>query len=42
MGLLLDGVENAIKNKWKESHIPEFWDGKTADRVVNTLLNSLK
>ncbi len=41
MNFLKDGVENAINNNWKKSRIPEFWDGGTAGRVVNTLINSL-
>jgi len=34
---LMDLSVQAINKKWKDSKIPELWDGKTAGRVVKIL-----
>lgn len=34
--------EMAICNKWKQSVIPDFWDGKTALRVIEVLRKTIK
>ncbi|MBW8330538.1 MAG: UDP-N-acetylglucosamine 2-epimerase (non-hydrolyzing) [Prolixibacteraceae bacterium] len=31
-------MEQLFTGKWKEGSIPEFWDGKTAERIVDILL----
>jgi len=37
-----DKIENAFKTlllgNWKQGQIPEFWDGKSAERIVNHLV----
>jgi len=30
-------AEKIFKGQWKESHIPELWDGKTAARIIKVL-----
>lgn len=30
-------AERILKGQWKESHIPDLWDGKTAQRIINIL-----
>ena len=32
-------LEKLFSGKWKKGDIPELWDGKTADRIVEILLN---
>jgi UDP-N-acetylglucosamine 2-epimerase (non-hydrolysing) len=32
-------MKSAVDSNWKNGSIPEFWDGKTAQRIVNTLLS---
>jgi UDP-N-acetylglucosamine 2-epimerase (non-hydrolysing) len=39
MEKLLFFANKAISNDWKESRIPKYWDGKTAERVVDTIEN---
>jgi len=29
--------EQAVSGTWKESHIPEFWDGKASERIVSVI-----
>jgi len=45
VGLDMDKLKHysgkAIRNEWKESKIPDFWDGKTAERVVKVILKEL-
>jgi UDP-N-acetylglucosamine 2-epimerase (non-hydrolysing) len=33
-------IIDAYDGKWKTGKIPELWDGKTASRIVNTILNT--
>ena len=35
--LLIDNLEKIEKGNWKKSSIPEKWDGKTGERIVNIL-----
>jgi UDP-N-acetylglucosamine 2-epimerase (non-hydrolysing) len=42
MEKLLNLYYKAKEGKWKSSSIPELWDGKTSERVVQVLLNHLK
>jgi UDP-N-acetylglucosamine 2-epimerase (non-hydrolysing) len=32
-------MQKLINGDWKKGEIPEKWDGKTAERIVNILLN---
>lgn len=34
---ILPWVERVLKGKFKTSHIPEYWDGHTADRIKSVL-----
>jgi UDP-N-acetylglucosamine 2-epimerase (non-hydrolysing) len=34
---LPDAVASVIKGDWKRGTIPDLWDGKTADRIVQIL-----
>ncbi len=34
---ILPYLEKLIKGKWKKGEIPELWDGKTAERIVNLI-----
>ena len=31
-------MEKLFSGKWKKGNIPEMWDGKTAERIVNTII----
>jgi UDP-N-acetylglucosamine 2-epimerase (non-hydrolysing) len=31
-------IGNIVAGKWKKGGIPEFWDGKTSERIVKLLL----
>lgn len=33
-------ARNIIQNKWKKYSIPERWDGRTADRIIRTLIDN--
>ena len=35
-------MEKLFSGKWKVGSIPEKWDGKTAERIVQQLLNLTK
>ena len=39
MVLLKESINKIVKNEWKSGAIPERWDGQTADRIVEVLLN---
>jgi UDP-N-acetylglucosamine 2-epimerase (non-hydrolysing) len=39
MVLLKESIIKIVKNEWKSGAIPERWDGQTADRIVEVLLN---
>ena len=30
-------TENALKNNWKNAKIPQYWDGKTSERIIEVL-----
>ena len=32
-------LQKLFSGNWKKGEIPEFWDGKTADRIIQCLLN---
>jgi UDP-N-acetylglucosamine 2-epimerase (non-hydrolysing) len=34
--------EDAIKGNWKKSEIPELWDGKASERIVDIILSQYK
>ena len=36
---LREALQRLLSGNWKKGSIPELWDGKTADRIVNALLN---
>ncbi len=37
--LLIKGIDDVLNNKYKESDIPELWDGNTAKRIIEVLKN---
>lgn len=37
-----DKIISILKGNWKKGTVPEFWDGKTAERIVSTLLNQVE
>lgn len=39
MVLLKESIIKIVKNEWKSGALPERWDGQTADRIVEVLLN---
>ena len=39
MDLLKESIIKIVRNEWKTGAIPERWDGQTADRIVEVLLN---
>jgi UDP-N-acetylglucosamine 2-epimerase (non-hydrolysing) len=41
LDLLPDAMKNIAAGQWKKGGIPQFWDGKTADRIVEILLSKL-
>ncbi|MBK9153725.1 MAG: UDP-N-acetylglucosamine 2-epimerase (non-hydrolyzing) [Chloracidobacterium sp.] len=38
--LLKPYLESVVKGSWKQGSIPEFWDGKTSERIVDVLLRT--
>ena len=38
--LLAQAVGDMVQGKWKKSSIPDRWDGRTADRIVQILLST--
>lgn len=32
-------LERLFQNKWKKGSVPKYWDGKTAERIIDTLIN---
>jgi UDP-N-acetylglucosamine 2-epimerase (non-hydrolysing) len=39
---IVSAVNKILQGKWKKSDIPEFWDGKTAERIVEILFSNGK
>ncbi len=39
---LKPALEKLFRGEWKKGGIPDLWDGKTSDRIVNHLLEILK
>ena len=37
---LADALEALRQGRWKKGHLPERWDGRTAERIVQTLLET--
>lgn len=35
---IIDSSERILANKWKKGTVPDLWDGKTSERIVQTLL----
>lgn len=40
--LLGDALDALNKGEWQEGHLPERWDGRAAERIVQTLLGEDK
>lgn len=38
--LLAETIEKLVAGKWKTSTIPDRWDGRSAERIVQTLFNA--
>jgi UDP-N-acetylglucosamine 2-epimerase (non-hydrolysing) len=38
-GSLMFYVDNILNGKWKKSAIPQFWDGRSSERIVDILEN---
>jgi UDP-N-acetylglucosamine 2-epimerase (non-hydrolysing) len=36
---LADALDTLSQGRWKKGHLPERWDGRTAERIVQTLLD---
>jgi UDP-N-acetylglucosamine 2-epimerase (non-hydrolysing) len=36
---IISYVQKMVKKEWKKGNIPELWDGNTAKRIVNILVN---
>jgi len=36
--LLADAVEQMCRHQWKQATLPDQWDGRTAERIVKTIL----
>ena len=36
--LILNSISKIIKGKYKKGRIPKYWDGKSAEKIVNILL----
>ena len=32
-----DSVRSILEGRWKKGHIPELWDGRTAERIAHVL-----
>ena len=37
---ILDAARRAMRGEWKQGGIPEFWDGRTAERIADILARS--
>lgn len=35
-------VEAILKGQWKKGKVPELWDGKAAERIVDTLIRRFR
>ena len=40
--LLADNVQLMVNGKWKSSSLPDRWDGRAADRIVQILISTVK
>ena len=38
LDLLAEHLDSIKKGSWKKGQLPERWDGRTAERIVKTLL----
>jgi len=39
--LIMEAFENVLSGNWKKSLVPELWDGRAAERIVEILANKL-
>ena len=40
MQKLSEAYKNMLEKQWKESTLPDMWDGRTAERIVKTLIKT--
>ena len=40
--LLRSSVNDMVKGQWKKCALPEYWDGRTSERIVSILASPLK
>ena len=40
--LLQTTLSDLLQNKWKKAAIPERWDGRTAERIVSTIIDQIQ
>jgi UDP-N-acetylglucosamine 2-epimerase (non-hydrolysing) len=38
-GRIIECAHTILQGKWKESQVPELWDGKASERIVRILMN---
>ena len=39
--IILNSINKIIKGKYKKGRIPKYWDGKSAEKIVNILLKKI-
>ncbi len=39
LALLESNIQKIISGNWKSASIPELWDGKSAERIVDVLIS---